>query len=369
MHPAGRSISAIASSLELPLSNTHRLLAELARCGYVRQVREQGDYALTIKLVSLGLSFLSASGIVDVAQPALDRLADESGELVRLAVVDGDDLTFVAKAQGARRGLKYDPDMGLSVQLSCSAAGHAWLSTMTDEAALALVSKQGFGEPDRFGPRAPTTVKGLLAYLRTARKRGFSTISEVFAPSMSSMAAPVRARTGETIGVVTIAGPLVRLTELRMEALADALLKCAEEIEGASGEGRKAPPIWPRGVTICRQDDRPLVHLAAGSASGRRRRCRYPLIPGTGLAMARAPHLFRLNLVIAVSLAAVATAAAGGGTGDPGKRPSNSFNLLATAAAPLTPVRSTAAGTGLAPKSVVSNPYQVPLIQNAGTFA
>ena len=234
-HPEGQSISVLASSLGVPLSATHRLLAELARCGYVRQLREQGDYVLTIKMVSLGLSFLSASGVVDVAQPSLDRLAEESGELVRLAVVDGDDLTFVAKAQGARRGLRYDPDMGLSVRLSCSAAGHAWLSTLSDEAALALVAKQGFGAPDDYGPKAPTTVKALLACLRTARKRGFSTIAEVFAPSMSAMAAPVRSRTGETIGVVTIAGPLVRLTEARMEQLAEPLLACAAEIEAASG--------------------------------------------------------------------------------------------------------------------------------------
>ena len=233
-HPEGQSISVIASSLNVPLSATHRLLAELARCGYVRQLREQGEYVLTIKLVSLGLSFLSASGVVDVAQPALDRLADESGELVRLAVVDGDDLTFVAKAQGARRGLKYDPDMGLCVQLSCSAAGHAWLSTLSDEAALALVTKQGFGAPADFGPNAPTTVKAVLARLKLARRRGFSTINEMFAPAMSAMAAPVRARGGETIGVVTIAGPLVRLSEARMEELSNSLLVCAEEIEAAS---------------------------------------------------------------------------------------------------------------------------------------
>ena len=67
--------------------------------------------------------------MVDVAQPSLDRLAEESRELVRLAIVDGSELVFVAKAQGATRGLRYDPDMGLSVPLSCSAAGHAWLST------------------------------------------------------------------------------------------------------------------------------------------------------------------------------------------------------------------------------------------------
>lgn len=234
-HPAGASISSTAGVLGLPLSAVHRLLAELARLGYVRQQRQQGDYALTIKLVSLGLGFLSASGVVDVAQPTLDRLADQSGELVRLAVVDGDDLTFVAKAQGARHGLKYDPDMGLSVRLSCSAAGHAWLSTLSDEAALALVARQGFGAPADFGPKAPTTVKALLAYLRAARNRGYSAITEVFAPSMAAMAAPIRGSSGETIGVVTIAGPVVRLTVARIAALGEPLMRCAKEIESSSG--------------------------------------------------------------------------------------------------------------------------------------
>ena len=234
VHPEGQTVSMIAATLDMPLSATHRLLAELCRCGYVRQVREQGEYVLTIKLVSLGLGFLSASGVVDVAQPLLDSLAEESGELVRLAVVDGDDLTFVAKAQGARRGLRYDPDMGLSVRLSCSSAGHAWLSTLSDEEAMRLVAKQGFGLPQDFGPKAPTTVKALLAYVQAARKRGFSVISEVFAPQMTAMAAPVMSPTG-AIGVVTIAGPLVRLTEARMEELSEALLDTAEEIRAASG--------------------------------------------------------------------------------------------------------------------------------------
>lgn len=232
-HPEGLPLSSIATAADMPLTAAHRLITELARCGYVRQARDQGDYILSFKLVSLGLHFLSASGVVDVSQPSLDKLANESGELVRLGVVEGDELTFVAKAQGAKRGLRYDPDMGLSVQLSCSAAGHAWLSTLSDEQALALVGKQGFGSPSQFGPKAPTTVKALLGYLKTTRQRGYSMITDMFAPAMASMSAPVKVR-GNTLGVVTIAGPSVRLTEERMNSLADTLLMTAEEIAIAS---------------------------------------------------------------------------------------------------------------------------------------
>jgi IclR family acetate operon transcriptional repressor len=133
------------------------------------------------------------------------------------------------------RGLRYDPDMGLSVNLSCSSAGHAWLSTMSDEEALRLVAKQGFGKPADCGPKAPTTVKALLAYLRAARRRGFAMINEVFAPAMTAMAAPVRVGNGAVIGVITIAGPLVRLTEERMLAPSPDLLASADDLARASG--------------------------------------------------------------------------------------------------------------------------------------
>lgn len=239
-HPEGCPLSTLAAAANMPVSAAHRLLVDLGRTGYVRQSREHGEYTLTIKLVALGLGFLSRSGIVDVAQPLLDSLAQESGELVRLAVVDGNELIFVAKAQGAKSGLRYDPDMGLSVPLSCSAAGHAWLSTMSEDKALEIVARQGFGAPESYGPKAPTSVKTLLPYIRNAKKRGFSMIVEVFTPGMTAMAAPVRRPDGATIGVITIAGPLFRLTEERMLALSPKLMDTA----AAVGETSSASPLF-----------------------------------------------------------------------------------------------------------------------------
>ena len=238
----------MADDLGLPRSACHRLLAELVRCGYVRQMRDHGDYALTTKLAALGLSYLGGSGIVDIAQPIIDRLADLSGELVRLAIVDGDRLTFVAKAQGARFGLRYDPDMGIDVRLSCSAGGHAWLMTLPEERAMELVVRQGFGDPREYGPRAPTTWKGVEQLLQQDRARGFSLIEEMYAPGMCAMAAPVQRRGEATIGVITIAGPAIRLTAARMHELGEPLMAAAAELAMASA----ASPIFVRQAAAAR---------------------------------------------------------------------------------------------------------------------
>ena len=57
-HPEGLPVSVIAERLDAPVSGVHRQLKELARLGYVRQKRSQGDYALTLRLAAIGLNYL-----------------------------------------------------------------------------------------------------------------------------------------------------------------------------------------------------------------------------------------------------------------------------------------------------------------------
>jgi DNA-binding IclR family transcriptional regulator len=232
--PEGLPLGRIADKLNMPASAAHRLLADLTRQGYVRQNRDQGDYLLTTKLVTMVLDFMGAAGIVDFAQPVLERLAQTTGDFIRLAVVDGDRLVWVARAQGARRGLRYDPDNDTTVQLSCTASGQAWLMTMSDEEALRLVIKQGFGAPEHFGPDAPTTAQRLLKLLAEARKRGFGMTVNMFGAGLASIAVPLR-RPGEApVGVLSIAGPAVRLTPARMAEQLPMLQAAAREIVLAS---------------------------------------------------------------------------------------------------------------------------------------
>jgi len=229
-YPDGAPLGQIATELNQIRSGCHRTLHELIRYGYVRQMPRRGDYALTTRLASMGLGFLSKSGVVDIAQPVINRLAQATEELVRLAIVDGERLTLMAKAQGAKSGLVYDPDTGIDLRLSCSAAGQAWLMTLPEDVAIAYVTRQGLGTPRNYGPAAPTSMKGLLAVLEGHRQRRFSIIEEAYAPGMSAMAAPIQ-RAGEpATGVIVIAGPSHRMTLKRMQGFGRALLAAADEL-------------------------------------------------------------------------------------------------------------------------------------------
>jgi len=231
----GMMLFEIAETLRIPKSATHRVLTSLVEHGYVRQERQQGVYQLTAKIASLAFTFLAGTGITDFAQPILEGLARESGELVRLAMIDGKELVWVAKAQGSPLGLRYDPDMGQVGRLSCSASGHAWLSCLPEDEAQTLVEQQGYGSRREYGPRAPETWQALQRYLRKARKRGFSLVIQTYTPWMNAASAPIRhPKTGEVTGAVVIAGPEMRLTEERMLDLSPRLLAAAEDLSLAT---------------------------------------------------------------------------------------------------------------------------------------
>ncbi len=232
----GLGLKALSDRLGTPVGSMHRLLGDLIELRYVRQDQWTDRYHLTTRLLSLGYRHLAATGVVDVAQPLLDRLSEESGELARLAVVDGEDLTWVAKAQGARSGLRYDPDMGQNARLFCTASGHAWLATLDDEEAVRIVTHQGFGKLTENGPNAPRTIRALLDRLAKARKRGYATVVDSGALGTAALAAAVvDTSSQQTLGVISIAGPSVRLTESRMNELAPALLAAARDL-AATGQ-------------------------------------------------------------------------------------------------------------------------------------
>ena len=65
------------------------------------------------------------SSTTDARDEMLDELAERTHEYCRLAIVEGENLIWVARAQGAKSGLRYDPDMGQELVLHATANGKA----------------------------------------------------------------------------------------------------------------------------------------------------------------------------------------------------------------------------------------------------
>lgn len=219
-HPEGLPLTTISAELELPASATHRLLGVLVGKGYVKQDVSSNQYAPTMAIAALGLRLLARYHVPDICQPVLDELAARSGELVRLSFLEEGRLIWIAKAQGSKSNLRYDPITGHEVPLHVTAMGKAFLAGMTDEEAVALVERVGY-DGTMTGPRAIQDRAQLLHELALARERGYGLVQEEAEPGVSAIGMVVHDGMhagAPAVAALSIAGPSFRVTRERLES-------------------------------------------------------------------------------------------------------------------------------------------------------
>ena len=234
-------LSEIAARLELPKGPAHRLLAQLCELGWVEQDASTDQYRLTLRMSLLGAQYLQGTGLPGLMQPILDEVAAKCRELVRLTVVQGHGLAWLASSQGAAPGLMYQPAMTGSIALHATANGKAWLATMSDEEAARHALYGGLGKPGQHGPRAVTTVDALIRELHATRKRGYGLALEEAEPGVTAIAVAIRGEpAGPVVGTMSVAGPLLRVVPARYDEYRQLLRGAAD----------KLGLIWPRHAAL-----------------------------------------------------------------------------------------------------------------------
>src|SRR6478752_7481002 len=93
------TLSDLARAAELPRATARRILFTLERGGFV--ATDGKLFSLTPHVLTLAASFLRSSQLVAVLQPVLDRVSAAAQEISSLAVLDGDDVVFVARSSPA----------------------------------------------------------------------------------------------------------------------------------------------------------------------------------------------------------------------------------------------------------------------------
>ena len=119
-HGGTMGLSQLAQESGLPLPTIHRLLRTLVDLGYLRQDASR-QYVLAPRLIRLGES--SGAMLSVWARPHLDRLVDQLGESANLAMLDGDEIVYVAQAQ-SRSFSAFSQAGVVQMSLACAEAHH-----------------------------------------------------------------------------------------------------------------------------------------------------------------------------------------------------------------------------------------------------
>ncbi len=160
-------LSQVAAQSGLPLPTIHRVVRTLVDLGYLRQEPSR-QYALGPRLLLLADS--TSTVLTSVALPHLRGLVDELGETTNLAMLEGDEIAYVAQAPG-RHSMRMFTEVGRRVSPHCTAVGKALLAEQPEAAVRALLARLDLV---RHTDRTIVDADCYLAELGVTRERGYA---------------------------------------------------------------------------------------------------------------------------------------------------------------------------------------------------
>ena len=197
------SLRDLAEAADLPKSTASRLITALERHGLVHQAGERGKLEPGPAILRFAHRGGLERHLVELAEPALEAVAQASGETVNLSVPTPYGVDHLAQVDG-RHFLGAGQWVGRRVDYHCTANGKVFLA---------------FGAAEiPPGPLARLTTDtvvnraALEDVLERVRRDGYATAADELEDGLSALAAPVRGPTGEVIAALGISGPTLRLT-------------------------------------------------------------------------------------------------------------------------------------------------------------
>jgi IclR family transcriptional regulator, pca regulon regulatory protein len=219
------TLSEVAAATGLARPTARRMLLTLEELGFVRN--ERNGFALTTRVLELGMAYIGATNIWELARPRMEQLVRFTGESSSLAQLDGSDIVYVARV-AVPKIITIAVTVGTrfpALQTSLGKVLLADLSPAELEEVLAQPGRSGISPLWNPSPEERTEV------LEQVRKQGWALTDEQLAPGIRSVAAPVRDNSQRVIAALNVS---VHAAETSLETLTDkylpVLLQTAEAI-------------------------------------------------------------------------------------------------------------------------------------------
>jgi IclR family acetate operon transcriptional repressor len=222
-------LSELAAVSGLPLPTVHRLMRTLVNRGYVRQEASR-RYTLGSRLIRLGE--ISSRMLGTWLRPFLTQLVRTTGETANLAMLDGDEVVYIAQVPSPH-SMRMFTEPGRRVQPHCTAVGKALLAELPPGEARALLERDGM---PAYTPATITDPDLLIAHLEVIRKQGFAVDEGEQEIGVRCFAVAVPDAPGSL--AISTSGPQARMTDDAAARIVPALKRTAREIsETIAAEG------------------------------------------------------------------------------------------------------------------------------------
>lgn len=185
---------AIKTGLARPTA--HRLLLTLHSLGYVRN--DSSGYSLTPRVIDLGMAYISARGMWDIAKSHMEDLAKITDQCCSISQLDGADSVFVAGVN-IPKIISISMGVGTRCPLRSTSMGDVLLADLTDNELrhiLSLPSKANMKA------RFSRTDEEFSVILPQVRRQGYAISDQRLSYGIRALSVPIvdgRGRTAATL--------------------------------------------------------------------------------------------------------------------------------------------------------------------------
>jgi DNA-binding IclR family transcriptional regulator len=196
------TLSELSAAAGLPLSTTHRLVAELTTWGGLTRGTD-GRYRIGLRLLEIGSLSPGSLSLRERAMPFLEDLYSATRQNVQLAVRDDLDAVYVERIS-ARGAVNILTRVGSRMPLHATGVGLILLAH-----ADADVRDRVFDAPlERFTEMTISNTTKLREVLAAARRDGYVVSDRQIEMITQSIAAPIRDSTNTVIAALSIVVPI-----------------------------------------------------------------------------------------------------------------------------------------------------------------
>lgn len=230
---SGAGVTRLAELTGSTKSHVFRMLYTLEKRGYVARNDATRGYNLGYRAVLLGEQAKGQTNLVQAAKPVMDLLTEQVSENTHLIVREGIRSLTLAVCQGPHNlGLYAQP--GRLGPMHAGGGSKVLLAHAPQEVQDEVLE----GELEKFTDWTVVEPDRLKRILLEIRQSGYHVCEHDLDEGAFSVAAPIRDHTGDVVAAVSIAGPVLRLDDARLEGHIKAVRQAADDISSLIGAPR-----------------------------------------------------------------------------------------------------------------------------------
>ena len=193
------SIAQISHLTGIPRAAARRSLHTLAKLGFVAADDARRFY-LRPRVLSFSHAYLSASPLVVLAQPILDRLGESLREACSLGILDGDEIVYIARSASSRI-MSPALNVGRRLPAYCTSIGQVMLAHLPEAELDDYLARVRLYPYTEHTLTSPVRIREVL---RTVRETGFAFASQQMEARLCTLAVPVRDSAGHYVAGINV---------------------------------------------------------------------------------------------------------------------------------------------------------------------